>query len=67
MAFLRIVVMFFLDLKSAGVPLVMKMRPPSLSASALVVIGGLFNTRGGKAEKRRVSSCSEARLTMALN
>jgi hypothetical protein len=52
MAFLRTAVMFSLDLNSAGVPLVMKMRPPSFCGASLVAADGLFDIRGGRAEGR---------------
>ena len=43
MAFLRTVVITLFDLKSAGLPPVMKMRPPSLSGSLLAGAGGLLD------------------------
>jgi hypothetical protein len=46
-AFLRTVVMTFLDLKSAGVPPVMKIRPPSLCGSSLAGGGGLCDVCWG--------------------
>jgi hypothetical protein len=48
MAFFRTVVMTFFDLKSAGVPPVMKIRPPSLAGSSLVGTEGLFDGLRGR-------------------
>jgi hypothetical protein len=56
MAFFRTVVMTFFDLKSAGVPPVMKIRPPSLTGSSLAGTEGLFDgLRGSGTEVDHVS------------
>jgi hypothetical protein len=43
MAFLRTVVIFSFDFNSAGVPPVMKIRPPLLCGSSLAGMEGVFD------------------------